>query len=345
MNGINYIGRSSQGWQSRSRPIDLSASSSFQQILQTTSQESHVSVLSAQPPKTGGTFTAEGAIPTRETFTTEETFSAEERRYGCVTVSNATHAKLKKLREINEQADYTGMSPEEIYKTIWNRYNEAFDGNMMAITACIAGPAEWAPVNNQFYYEIRDHIIHPAMRAAREADPTLTYEECRDIGGKVSGEAFLKVMGWDGMSYEERETAIKEKYAGKNTTRDFLMMQSELYKSGVLEYRMGDHASFYCAVLGNQFDIAFNPNSIYTVGHEKSDFMTADQWYRVADQPFDAARMAQAMKDTIDRVNAENGFTEDIMQLLFDSIDHFITEMMGNGIDRLISQALAGMPV
>lgn len=340
MNGINYVNRASQVRQRYSRPIDLSASKSFGQLLQTTAQERSVSAVSAQPPKTGEMFSA------RETFDTGETFSAAERRYGCVTVSNATHAKLKKLREINAQANYTGMSPEEICKTIWDRYNEAFDGNMMAITACIAGPAEWAPINNQFYYEIRDHIIHPAMRAAREADGgARDYEEYHTIGCEVSGEAFVKVMGWDGMSYEEREAAIKEKYAGKNTTRDFLMMQSELLQSGVLEYRMGDHASFYCAVLGNQFDQAFNPNSIYKVGYENSDFMTADQWYRVADQPFDAARMAQAMKDTIDRVNADNGFTEDIMQLLFDSIDHFITEMMGDGVNRLIDEAPAGIPV
>lgn len=100
-----------------------------------------------------------GHIQTYDAPTTEETFSATERRYGCVTVSNATHAKLKKLREINEQADYTGMSPEEIYKTIWDRYNEAFDGNMMAITACIAGPAEWSPVNNQFYWATKNLIL------------------------------------------------------------------------------------------------------------------------------------------------------------------------------------------
>lgn len=339
MNGINYIGRSARVRQGYSRPIDLSMSKSFQQMLQAGSRDSNISSVSARPPKTGETFAA------KETFDTGETFSAEERRYGCVTVSNATHAKLKKLREINERADYTGMSPEEIYKTIWDRYNEAFDGNMMAITACIAGPAEWGPVNNQFYYEIRDQIIHPAMRAAREADPALTYEECRDIGGKVSGEAYLKTMGWDGMSYEEREASIKEKYAGKNTTRDFLMMQSELYKSGVLEYRMGSHASFYCAVLGNQFDQAFNPNSIYAVGYENSDFMTADQWYRVADQPFDAVRMARAMKDNIDRVSGDNGFSEDIRQLFFDYIDHFITEMMGDSIDRLINETLSYRPV
>ena len=50
------------------------------------------------------------------------------------------------------------IRPEEILSTIWNRYDEAFDGNMVAITACIAGPGEWSAINNQFVYEINDHI-------------------------------------------------------------------------------------------------------------------------------------------------------------------------------------------
>lgn len=341
MNGINYIGRSARVRQGYSRPIDLSMLKSFQQMLQAGSRDSNVSSVSARPPKTGETFAA------KETFDTGETFSAEERRYGCVTVSNATHAKLKKLGEINEQADYTGMSPEEIYKTIWDRYNEAFDGNMMAITACIAGPAEWGPVNNQFHVEITQHIINPEIRAAREADGgARDYEDYHTAACQLAGKAFMKVMGWDGMSYEQMEVSIKEKYAGKNTNRDFLMMQSELERSGVLYHRMGyDNGRTYCYMLKHQFDIAFNPNSIYTAGHEKSDFMTAGQWYRVADQPFDAGRMAQAMKDNLDRISGDNGYTEDVRQMFLDYIDRFISHAMGDGIGRLIGEALADMPV
>lgn len=334
------IERSSQVWQSYSKPIDLSASKSFQQLLQTRSQDSQVSSISAQPSKNGDTFTTGDTLSTWDKLAAEETFSTEERRYGCVTVSNATHAKLKKLREINAQADYTGMSPEEIYKTIWDRYNEAFDGNMMAITACIAGPAEWGPVNNQFHDEITEHIINPEIRAAREADGgARDYEEYHTAACQLAGKAFMKVMGWDGMSYEEMEASIKEKYAGKNTNMDFLMMQSELERSGVLYHRMGyDNGRTYCYMLKHQFDIAFNPNSIYNVGYEKSDFMTADQWYCVADQPFDADRMATAMKDNLDRISGDNRYTEDIRQLFLDYIERFISQTMGYGIDRLISE-------
>ena len=40
-------------------------------------------------------------------------------------VSASTEAKLAELREIAKNADYTGMSYSEIYKTIYDRYNEA----------------------------------------------------------------------------------------------------------------------------------------------------------------------------------------------------------------------------
>lgn len=53
MNGINYIGRSARVRQGYSRPIDLSMSKSFQQMLQAGSRDSNVSSVSARPPKTG----------------------------------------------------------------------------------------------------------------------------------------------------------------------------------------------------------------------------------------------------------------------------------------------------
>lgn len=107
-------------------------------------------------------------VPSAPQPRTEAEFSTAERTYGCVTVSNAPHAKLKQLAEINAQADYTGMSPDEIYAEIWNRYNEAFDGNMITIRAYIAGPAEWTVIGNQFQNEIRSHIYTPAIIAARK---------------------------------------------------------------------------------------------------------------------------------------------------------------------------------
>lgn len=317
---------------------------------------------SATPSKTFGQVmqTAKAQdryVPSTPQPRSEPEFSLAERTYyGSVTVSNATQAKLKQLAEIDRQADYTGMSPEEIYAEIWNRYDEAFGGDMIAIKGYIAGPAEWCVVNNQFCDEVTRHIFNPAINAAWKEGLELdgrpytewTYEEktdldrlCMEKADKIVHDAMMKTLGYDGMSFDERETAIREKYAGKNTTLDFLNLQSELSMSGVLIHKMGmDRADTYLAMMRIQFDEAFNPNSIYNVGHEKCSMMTADQWYRVADQPFDTAQFAAAMKDNLHRVSGHNGWTEDYVKLLEGLFDHFITGAADDGLDSLLDAAI-----
>ena len=294
-------------------------------------------------------------VPSAPSPRTEPEFSLAERTYSSgITVSNATHAKLKQLAELNAQADYTGMSPDEIYSEIWNRYDEAFDGNMIAIRGCVAGPAEWSVINQQFYAEIRRHIFNPAIIAARKEGLEMDgrpYTEWTDAemdaldsssnlkACKTVNNALMKVLGYDGMSFDEREAAIREKYAGKNTTLDFLNMQSELDLSGVLRHKMGEHPSgTYLAILDNQFERAFNPNYYMTVGEEKSSFMTADQWYRVANQPFDTAQFAVAMKDNLHRVSGHNGWTEDYVKMMEDSFGHFITGAVDDSLDQLLGE-------
>lgn len=286
-------------------------------------------------------------VPSAPQPRTEAEFAVGEQRYG-FTISNATHAKLKQLAEIDKQADYTGMSSDEIYAEIWNRYDEAFDGNMVAITACIGGPAEWSAVNNQFEYEILHHIVYPEERAALKAvgaADASTYEEkkaleisCNEKAHQASTHGLWKVLGYEGMSFEERESAIKEKYTGKNTTLDFLKMQGELVRSGVLKHKMGDKADTYCAMIEIQFDRAFNPNSIDRVGYEKSSFMTADQWYRVANQPFDATKFAAAMKEHLGTISGPNNYSADIVKMMEDCINRFVQGVTGDGLDRLLSE-------
>ena len=141
------------------------------------------------------------------------------------------------------------------------------------------------------------------------------------------------------MSFEEREAAIREKYAGKNTVLDFLNMQSELNLSGVLNHKMGeDRAGTYCAMLSERFQEAFNPNSISKVGIEKYTPMTADQWYRVADQPFDTAQFAAAMKDNLHRVSGHNGWTEDYVKRMEGLFDHFITGAVDDSLEQLLGE-------
>ena len=316
---------------------------------------------SATPSKTFGQVmqTAKAQdryVPSAPQPRTEPDFSAVERRwnYYGITISNATRAKLKQLAELNAQADYTGMSTDEIYAEIWNRYDKAFDGNMIAIRSFIGGPSEWTAINQQFKREITSHVFTSAISAARKEGLELDgrpYMEWTDAekdaldsssnlkACKTVDNALMKVLGYDGMSFEEREAAIREKYAGKNTVLDFLNMQSELNLSGVLNHKMGeDRAGTYCAMLSNQFEEVFNPNSISKVGIEKYTLMTADQWYRVADQPFDTAQFAAAMKDNLHRVSGHNGWTEDYVKRMEGLFDHFITGAVDDSLDQLLGE-------
>lgn len=305
----------------------------FDQVMQARAQDQYVPSVRTQP------------------IQTEVEFSRAERTYGDVTVSNATHAKLKQLAELDKQSDYTGMSTDEVFAEIWNRYNEAFDGNMVVYTACIAGPEEWDVINNQFVDEITAHVINPvaaavrkaAWEADRETGTERSHAEEHDLyefsmrkGSEASRDARWKVLGYYDMSFEEREAAIKEKYAGKNTTMDFLRMQSELDRSGVLTHTMGDGASTYTDLIGYQFEVAYNPNSIYTVGPDNCDFMTADQWYRVADQPFDIAKFAANTKDLLNRISFNSKYPADFANTIAKAVDRFMDNTVGDGIDLLL---------
>ena len=68
--------------------------------------------------------------------------------------------------------------------------------------------------------------------------------------------------------------------------------------------------------------------------------MTADQWYRVADQPFDTAQFAAAMKDNLHRVSGHNGWTEDYVKMMEGFFDHFITGAADDGLDSLLDAAI-----
>ena len=110
---------------------------------------------SATPSKTFGQVlearSQDRYVPSAPQPRSEPEFSLAERTYSSgTTVSSATQAKLKQLAELNAQAGYAGMSPDEIYAEIWNRYDEAFDGNMIAIRGCVAGPSEWGEIGYQF---------------------------------------------------------------------------------------------------------------------------------------------------------------------------------------------------
>lgn len=323
---------SSQVYQGYRKSTDLSApSKTFGEVMQVSAEDRYVP----------------SAIP--RFLQTEADFGSGERAYGNAAVNNATRAKLKQLMEMNLQTDYTGMSSEEIYAEIWNRYNEAFDGNMVAITACITGPVEWCVINNQFGHEINHRIFIPEVNARRAAGKENTNTDVekaslqissQEGAGKVLRDSLLKVLGYDGMNFDEIEAAIEEKYADKNTTLDFLKMQSELKRTGVLEHRMGDRARMYCDLIQTQFEYAFNPDYTKKDGLGAVNLhISTDQWNRVANQPFDAAKLAAGMKEQLDSISSINGYTAGIVKVMEDCIDRFVKGVIGDGIDQLIGAA------
>lgn len=306
------------------------SSKTFGQVMQTKAQDRYVSSTNVQ------------------LFNTEANFSSAELAYGNPAVSNATYAKLNQLAEITGQMDYTDMSSEEIYAEIWNRYNEAFDGNMVAITACITGPVEWARINNHFQHEIDRHIFIPEVNARRAAGKESATTDARKASlqissqegaGKVLRDSLLKVLGYDGMSFDEMEAAIKEKYAGKNSTLDFLKMQSELKRTGVLEHKMGDQARMYCDLIQTQLEYAFNPNYRQKGGPAAVNLhISTDQWYRVANQPFDTGKLAVGMKEQLGEISSINGYTPDIIKIMEDCIDQFVKKVVSNSFEELIGE-------
>lgn len=296
-----------------------SVTNSFQQVMQARAQDSYVPNVNSQ--------STEGSSGTT------------------VPPSNATRAKLDELAKLNAQADYTGMSYDEIFSSIWNRYNEFFDGNMCAITSCIGGPVDWQHVNNQFDVEIRKHIyapaLHEACKAAGGAHTREEYWNAQDQAGQVLDNARLKVLGYDGMSFDEIEAAINKKYANQNTALDFLKMQGELFLTGVLEHNMGDEAaSSYRHMISYQFEVAFNPRNIYTNDIESAHWMTMEQWYRVANQPFNVNQFAGSMREMLTHMSW-SGYQVNIEAVLNDGIDRFIGNIqreIDSSVDQMISE-------
>ena len=149
--------------------------------------------------------------------------------------TDSTEVKLAKLREIDTNANYTGMTDAEIYRAIWDRYNDAFDGNMPAILIC-AHPdsGDTSLGNGQYTTGILTQFLGEVFTKHGISD------EARD-----------EALGYADMSHEEREAFILKKYEGKNTTLDFLNMTGELSLSGVLFYRLGDQTTTYKSMVIN----------------------------------------------------------------------------------------------
>lgn len=129
-----------------------------------------------------------------------------------------TQLKLDKVAAAGRAVDYSGMTKAEIFAEIENRYKEAFDDYYMARTVCAT--KEQSMMLEQYNDEIRSKI-----------------------GIDNSFEFYNDARGYEGMSYDEIEATIKEKYVGKTGFQDQLNLFGELFTSGVLSNKYGHHTA------------------------------------------------------------------------------------------------------
>ena len=124
-------------------------------------------------------------------------------------------------------------------------------------------------IKNQLGQELRLHIYTP-LEKELEQELGFTNQENRAEFQKHFIERRYTVraeaLGYGGMSYDEIEKAIVEKYKGKNSLQDFLEMQGELNDTGVLWHKLGgsDRLGEYYSSLNTQINLTyFYDNYVY----------------------------------------------------------------------------------
>ena len=219
------------------------------------------------------------------------------------------------------------MSYTEIYTNLWKSYDDAFGGNMAAITSCIALGQELSSVNNQFNEETSKYIDIPLRNQIFQETGcvygTDAYDEVKKeyIGDTTEFPFDSVALGYGGMSIEEKEAAIYQKYAGKNTLQDFLNMQGELLKTGVLDNKMGPSTAFHFQFMLNyQLEWHFFPDNMLSMEN-----ITQSQWDSVYNMPFDAVSFLTEMKDAIKHMS-------------FSNFDFNVEEVLSQGIDDLLNK-------
>ena len=247
---------------------------------------------------------------------------------------DSTQVKLAKLQQMAEEADYTGMSYGEIYTAIWNRYDQAFDGNWASI--------RWFPSieegNVATYYfqmEVNRNISAPLMREFKaetginvmnwtkeqwpqhERDMRAYHEYVLSKYGNIRTQA----LGYGNMTMEEVEQAIYEKYKGKDTLRDFLNMQGELFHTGVMRNKLGANgAGAYWKAMEEQLTKTY-----FFDDYIKAPPINISQarWSAVLDGKFDAHAFASDMRESLKNTSF-SGWDFDIEDAISKGIDYLL---------------------
>ena len=236
--------------------------------------------------------------------------------------TDSTEVKLEKLRRIAETADYTGMSYGEIYKTVLDRYQQAFgERNMLALMSGLVGGSDRDSICHQLANELDQVVYHPLYREI-EAETGLRYAQdaFRDYWYEnYKFELGAEALGYGGMSPEELEKAVSEKYAGKNTLADFAAMMEELHMSGVLDDKLGrDGANSLWGTLCRQL-YEVRPEDNHDGGRRVDSL-----WERAQREPFDFQKCAQELKCTIQNNMSFYNYDFDIRGLLLQSLDRLL---------------------
>lgn len=242
--------------------------------------------------------------------------------------TDSDKVKLEKLKEIDASFDYSGMSYQEIHSTIYNRYNAAFDGNLLGIMSF--GAEDWTQISLQYQDEVKRHVYYPMRN-----------ELAAELGMDVRDERFIKeyfwpkydeitltTKGFQGMSIEEREEAILKKYQGKNSFMDILNMQGELRSSGVLASKIGDNAML-------DYLTFFNLQILYDYfdgGIEGAPAVTQEWVNSSLNMPVDLKGVYRNLKDSLSKMSFSNFSYSG--QAVFDAIDKGVDNLL-EILDRL----------
>lgn len=232
---------------------------------------------------------------------------------------NSVQAKLERLQKISETADYTDMSYEKIYCTIWERYQQAFNGKMSAITSCLIGGKGWAEINNQFVNEVNKAVFFPLYQKIKnETGLRKGTQEFSEYWKEHYDHKFSSAaLGYGEMSVTEKEQAIRDKYAGCHSIYDFASMMGELSDAGILSQQMGDRASFSCMNLIRRELV----NKCFPDSY--SGCPTDEEWARIIYQSFDAWGFLMGMKESLKCIKFEN-WNFDIQSILDKVVDNLL---------------------
>lgn len=246
--------------------------------------------------------------------------------------------KLAKLRKMAEEADYTGMGYGEIYSSIWNRYNNAFGGNWAAIMFSSSIQEKGDLATSQFRAECNRNINGPLRQEfkAETGINVMTWSKDnwpqheRDMAAYRSyvlykyGNFHAQPFGYAGMTTEEAEKAIYEKYKGKNTLRDFLNMQGELFESGIMTDKLGANgAAAYWGAINDQLSKTYFFND-YTNGTVMN--ISQSRWNTVLDGKFDVHAFAADMRESLKNATFTN-WDFDIEKAISQGIDYLLTTL------------------